>query len=166
MENNSMASQHYHRLLEEISQLTLIPETVLSQELTHLSIRGVDFSMYPVGNQAQAHLVIHCDLGSLPDKRREEVLSRLLDTNFHMVNSAKPVTFCRNEQSGHMMLSAAQPLSGLTGQAVLDQMGSLADYALAWRQNFFLSDTTSKPRTPVVAKETQLPRTSFSRRAL
>jgi hypothetical protein len=161
-----MAIPHqYRRLLDEIRQLALLPESILSHELTHLTIRGVDFSMYPVGDQQQEHVLIHCELGALPDKRREEVLIRLMDTNFHMVNSAKSVTFCRNEQSGHMMLSAAQPLADLSGKAVLDQMGSLADYALAWREHFFLGDSSSKQRT-TAAPAPQPARTVLSQRAL
>ncbi|SDH57723.1 Tir chaperone protein (CesT) family protein [Pseudomonas flavescens] len=158
-----MAVPHqYRQLLDEIQQLTLVPEALLSPELTHLNVRGVDFSLYPVGDQGQEHVVTHCDLGALPDKAREEAMLRLLDTNFQLVNAAKPVTFCRNEHSGHMMLSMAQPLSSLTGQSILDQMGTLADYALVWRQTFFLDKAAPKPQPSSTA---QLPRTFSATRA-
>ena len=154
---------HYRRLLDEIHQLTHVPEALLSRELIHLSIRGVDFSIYPVGDQNQEYVLIHCDLGALPEKRREEALLRLLDTNFHLINSAKPVTFCRNEQSGNMLLSTAQPLlASLSGQSVLDQMGSLVDYALVWRQTFFLDQTVSRPSA---SSTSQPPRTLGVRRS-
>jgi hypothetical protein len=158
--------RQYVQLLAQIRELTLLPESLLSQELSHLSIKGVDFSMYPVGEEDNAFLVTHCDLGALPDARREEVLMRLMDSNFHMVNSGKPVTFCRNEETGHMMLSAAQPFSLLSGQAILDQMSSLADYALAWRQTYFLS--SNKPKQQLSARTQQAPaqRTVLSQRAL
>ncbi len=158
--------RQYVQLLAQIRELTLLPESLLSQELSHLSIKGVDFSMYPVGEEDNAFLVTHCDLGALPDARREEVLMRLMDTNFHMVNSAKPVTFCRNEETGHMMLSAAQPLAMVSGQSILDQMGSLADYALAWRETYFLSDSAAKKRPAASAQQAPLPRTVLSQRAL
>lgn len=159
-----MAVPHqYRRLLDEIHQLTHVPEALLSRELIHLSIRGVDFSIYPVGDQDQEHVVIHCDLGALPEKRREEALLRLLDTNFHLINSAKPITFCRNEQSGNLLLSTAQPLlASLSGQSILDQMGSLVDYALVWRQTFFLDQKASTPQAPIA---NQPPQTFGARRA-
>jgi hypothetical protein len=152
----------YVQLMAEIQALTLLPASLLSQELVHLSVKGVNFSMYPVGEDDRAYVVTHCDLGDLPGQRREAVLLRLLDCNFHMINSAKPVSFCRNKESGRMMLSAAQPLDMLSGQVILDQMGGIADYALAWRETHFLNDSAAelrnaiKPQAPI--KSTLLPR--------
>ncbi len=143
----------YLHLLDEIHQLTLLPKTVLAAELTHLSVRGADFSMHAVNDHDQSSVVIHCELGALPTHRREEVLARLLDTNFHMISSGKSVTFCRNEQSGHLMLSMAQPLSSLSGQVAIDQMGALAEYALIWRQNYFLDEASAAQ--PASGKQAQ-----------
>jgi hypothetical protein len=146
----------YVQLMAEIQALTLLPESILSHELVHLSVNGVDFSMYPIGENDQAYVVTHCDLGDLPVARRDAVLLRLLECNFHMINTAKPVSFCCNEESGRMMLSAAQPLSMLSGQVILDQMGGIADYALAWRETHFLNDSTAGLRT---ASKPQVPTT-------
>lgn len=148
-----IASSQYRRLLEEIHQLTYIPKSLLSCNLIHLSVRGVDFSMYLVGGHDDEHVIISCDLGSLPKKRREEVLLRLLDTNFHLLNSAKPITFCRNEHSRNMMLSIAQRLSpNLSGQSTLDLMGSLVDYVLIWRQTYFLDQMPSNSQAYSAAR--------------
>jgi len=158
-----MAAPHqYRRLLDEIQQLTLVPEALLSPELTHLNVRGVDFSMHPVGDEDEGHVALHCDLGVLPDKRREEALLRLLDTNFQLVSTAQTAAFCRNEHSGRMMLSLAQPLANLSGQSLLNQMGALADYATAWRQTFFLGKQA--PTSPS-STTGQLPRTASTGRA-
>lgn len=151
----------YFQLLDEIHQLTLIPKSLLCPELTQLSVRSVRFSMYTVVDQDQDYLVIHCELGALPTEQREQVLIRLLETNFHLVNSAKPVTFCHNENTGHIMLSMAQPLSRLTAQGVLDQLGALADYALVWRENYFLGTSYIDQLTgarPVRQSSSETPR--------
>ncbi len=135
-----MAMPHsFAQLMAEIHTLTLLPKSLLHQELVHLSIKGVDFSMYPVVLEDQACLVLHCDLGELPETDREAVLIRLLDNNFYMIKSIQPVSFCRNEESGRILLSAVQPLAMISARTILDQMGSLADYALHWRTTFFLS---------------------------
>lgn len=163
-----MAARQYRQLLNEISQLTLIPESVMSQELTNLAIQGVDFSLYSIDGQPE-QLMIHTDMGPLPDRRREEALLRLLDTNFFLFDAPRTLAFSRNAQNGRIILSVVQPLAGLSGKAVIEQLGVLAVRAQVWRQNFFEDEslqindsaTTRGDRsTPLAAK------TTFSRRAL
>lgn len=155
-----MALQNYRTLLEQISQLTLIPEMLLSEELTQLSIRNVNFSLYAIGEQKQEYLVIHADMGQLPSKRREEVLLRLLDVNFFLFEAPRTSTFSRNAETGHMMMSHVQPLAGLTGQMVLNQLDAIATQILDWRTSYFLgneaqaSSTSGRQSTQLSAKTT------------
>jgi len=136
----------FSQIMAEIHALTLLPKSLLHQDLVRLSIKGVDFSMYPEVLADQACVVFHCDLGDLPETEREAVLIWLLDNNFHLIKSIHPVSFCRNEESGRLMLSALQPLAGISARTILDQMGSLADYALHWRTTFLLNENLPERR--------------------
>lgn len=164
-----MAARQYRELLKEISQLTLIPESAMSQELTNLAIQGVDFSLYSIDEQPQGQLMIHTDMGPLPDRRREEALQRLLDTNFFLFDAPRTSAFSRNAQNGQIILSIVQPLAGLTGKAVIEQLSVLAVRAQVWRQNFFEEDvlqSTNAAATSQSRPGQSAVKTNFSARAL
>lgn len=135
-----MANAHYHRLVDDICQLALIPSTALLYQTTQLSVKGVDFSLHHVEGSDAGKVLIHADFGLLPAQQREAILLRLLDTNFHLSGGEYPICFSHNERTGHVMFSASQPLDNVTGSGVLLLMGHLADYAQAWRQTYFLDE--------------------------
>lgn len=158
-----MASQNYRTLLQQICQLTLIPEMLLPEELTQLSIREVNFSLYAIGEQKQEYLIIHADMGPLPSKRREEVILRLMDVNFFLFEAPRTSTFSRSAETGHMMMSHAQPLAGLTGQMVLNQLDAMATQILDWRVDYFLGNETQAGATVGKQGAQSAAKTTFSR---
>lgn len=134
-----MANQAYRVLLDDIRLLALLPASTVSYELTHLSIRGVDFSLYVVDGNVEDHLLIHCDMSLPPMAHREVALECLLDVNYYLFGVPRTCSFSRNPQTLHILMSVAQSLFGLTGKAVLSPMAWLADYALGWRDTLSLS---------------------------
>jgi len=142
-----MANEHFRHLVDEICQLTQIPSAALLYEATQLTVRGVDFSLRPLESAQAQTVLMHADFGPLPARQREAILLRLLDTNFHLIDGVSHSGFSHNEHTGHVMFASALALESTTAAQVLLLMGHIAEYAQAWRQNYFLDDQRPRART-------------------
>ena len=132
-----MPSATFRRLIDELCHLSKLPDPQALYERTALNVSGVDFSLVEREGPV-SEVIIHCDFGALPGRRREEVLLRLLEINFNLfIGSASP-SCTVNQQTGRATLAAAAPLQGLGSLALLELLGQLADMAKVWREGYFL----------------------------
>jgi hypothetical protein len=138
-----MPSATFRRLIDELCHLSKLPNPQALYERAALSIDGVDTSLVEREGQIN-EVIIHCDFGALPTRRRDEVLLRLLEINFNLfIGSASP-SCTVNQQTGRATLAAVAPLPGLTALALLELLGQLADMAKVWRQGYFLEATPAR----------------------
>lgn len=138
-----MALELYRQLIDDICSVALIPCTASLYHSTNLAIRDIDFSMqYSTGSKAGG-IAILCDFGPLPNRRREEILLRLLETNFYMSESPATPMLSFNDQSERVTLTCRMPLQSLRAEVLLGLLGELADMAKSWRSSYFLSGSAN-----------------------
>lgn len=138
-----MPSATFRLLIDQLCQLSKLPDAKALYERTALNIDGVDISLVE-REGAVSEIIIHCDLGALPTRRRDEVLCRLLEINFSLFTGSASPACTVNPQTGRVTLAAVAPLAGLGAVGLLELLGQLADMAHAWRQGYFLETTPAR----------------------
>ncbi|WP_223536823.1 CesT family type III secretion system chaperone [Pseudomonas sp. GL-B-16] len=133
-----MAKEHYRHLVDQICAHTLIPNPAALYHATNLAVRDIDFSLQYVDDSGHGDVAILCDFGELPDRRREEVMLRLLETNFYMSESPGAPMLSFNDQSQRVTLTCKMALQGLHAEVLLALMGQFSDMVKAWRSSYFL----------------------------
>ena len=135
-----MPSATFCLLIDQLCQLSCLPDPKALYERTSLNIDGVDISLVE-REGAASEIIIHCDLGTPPTRRRDEVLCRLLEINFNLFTGSASPAYMVNPQTGRATLAAVAPLAGLGAIGLLELLGQLADMANTWRQGYFLEAT-------------------------
>jgi hypothetical protein len=133
-----MATEHYRHLVDQICAHTLIPNPAALYHATNLTVRDIDFSLQYADGAGLGEVAILCDFGALPNRRREEVLLRLLETNFYMFDSPGVPMLSFNDQSQRVMLTCKMALQGLQAEVLLALMGQVSGMVKSWRSSYFL----------------------------
>jgi hypothetical protein len=134
-----MAAEHYRQFVNQICAHTLIPNPALLYHDTNLAVRDIDFSLQYIDGAGKGVVTVLCDFGPLPGRRRDEVLLRLLETNFYMSDSAGSPMLSFNDQSQRVTLTCKMALDGLRAEVLVALMGQFSDMVRAWRSNYFLA---------------------------
>ncbi len=96
-------------------------------------VGGIEFFVMSVSHPgAREYLVMAADLGEVPPERPEKLYQALLDAG-HNYHGAGGGTFARNPENGHIWLQWREPLSSLTVESAMEELKSLGDAALKWR---------------------------------
>jgi hypothetical protein len=140
--------EHYRQLVDDICAEALIPHAASLYHATNLAIRDIDFSMQYLDGPDVGTVAIFCDFGPLPKLRREEVMLRLLETNFYMSDSHGAPMLSFNDQSQRVTLTCKMPLRDLRAKVLLAMMGQFSDMAKAWRDSYFLPTAAQPQRMP------------------
>lgn len=141
-----MPSPMFRILIDELCQISLLPDPHVLYERAALNIDGVDISLVEREGPTN-EVIIHCGLGALPNRRRDEVLLRLLEINFSLFTGSSSPSCTVNPQTGCATLAAVAPLQGLSATGLLELLGQLADMANAWRQDYFLDAAPAQAGT-------------------
>ncbi|MBD1586839.1 CesT family type III secretion system chaperone [Pseudomonas typographi] len=148
-----MASSAYCTLIDQLCELTLIPNPSAFYERANLSVKEVDFNLTHNPGVGEGDIFIYCGFGPLPRGNREAVLQRLLETNLYLFSGPFSPSLAYNSETGQVVLTSNVMVDNLTAERLLGLMGGLADMALVWRGNHFLdNDARSK-----AAKATPIP---------
>lgn len=131
-----MNNERYKRLVADICQLTQIPVEGINHDLTELSVRGVGFSFFNVKDT----VLIHANFGPLPERRRDEVLLKLMSVNFHLFSGQHPCCFSHNQETGQVIFSGTVDLASIGAPQFVHLLGHIAEYARAWQHNYFISE--------------------------
>lgn len=136
-----MASEHYRQFVDQICQHLLIPDVAALYHDTHLAVRDVNFSLYYLDDVGLGTVSVLCDFGPLPARKSEEVMKRLLETNFYLFDSPGAPGLSFNEVTQRVVLACRVPLKDIDAPTFSGLLGQFSDMAKAWRLNHFLSDS-------------------------
>lgn len=148
-----MSLKNYHQLIDNICELTMLPDPASLYEVASISVRNINFSLLYKENPAHGDVHIYCGFGPLPKQQRELVLQRLLETNLYLCTGPGSPTLTYNTETGQVVLVCIFPLDVLEAQPLLDMLGHLAETAKQWQSDYFLGDepqarTQSAQRAP------------------
>jgi hypothetical protein len=135
-----MSIENYQVLINELCELTVIPNPETLYEMASIRVRGVDFSLLYNESPGAGEVLIYCGFGPLPQQRRDAVMQRLLETNLHLFNGQNSPSLSFNPETGHVVLVSVLLLDALKAQRLLDMLGYLAAMAQKWRETYFLDD--------------------------
>lgn len=133
-----MNNERYYRLVKNICQLTQIPINAIDPDLFQLNVKGINFNCYNIAET----VVIQAEFGRLPDGRRDMILLRLMNVNFHLFDGQHPSSFSHNESTGQVMLSYALELAHIGAPQFVQLLGHIAEYAESWRHGYFLDENS------------------------
>ena len=143
-----MSLQNYRQLIDQICELTMLPDPASLYEMASISVRGISFSLLYNEKGDSGEVQIYCGFGPLPKHEREPVLLRLLETNLHLCTGPGSPALSYNSETSQVVLVCVLPLELLEAQKLLDLLGYLADIAKQWQSDFFLGDQhTQVPQT-------------------
>jgi hypothetical protein len=142
-----MAIEHYRLLVDQICALTLIPNPATLYAATNLAVRDIDFSLQYFEGAGKGTVSVLCDFGPLPARRREEVLIRLMETNFHMSDSPGAPMLSFNDQSQRVTLTCKMALDGLNAEFLVPLLGQFSGMVNTWRSDYFLPSSTEAQQT-------------------
>lgn len=143
-----MAAEHYRLLVDQICAHTLIPNPAALYHATNLTVRDIDFSLSYLDGPGQGVVSVLCDFGPLPARLREEVLLRLLETNFYMADTPGAPMLSFNDQTQRVILACRLALESIDVEALLALLGQFADMASLWRTDHFLATSSAATRIP------------------
>jgi hypothetical protein len=135
-----MSIENYQALINELCELTVIPNPETLYEMASIRVRGVDFSLLYNESPGAGEVLIYCGFGPLPQQQRDAVMQRLLETNLHLFNGQNSPSLSYNPETGHVVLVSVLLLDALKAQRLLDMLGYLAAMAQKWRETYFLDD--------------------------
>jgi len=141
-----MSLQNYRQLIDQICELTMLPDPASLYEMASISVRGINFSLLPQENAGGGNVQIYCGFGPLPKQQREPVLLRLLETNLHLCTGPGSPALSYNSETSQVVLVCVLPLELLEAQTLLDMLGALADMAKQWQIHYFLGEDKPQPR--------------------
>jgi hypothetical protein len=138
-----MPSATFRVLIDELCELSKLPDPHALYDQAALNVGGVDISLVEREGSV-GEVIIHCDLGALPSRRREDVLLRLLEINFSLFTGSASTACTVNPQTNRVALAAVAPLQGLSAIGLLELLGQLADMAKVWRGGYFLDPAPAR----------------------
>lgn len=103
------------------------------------SLRGVDATITHDSWDRPDEAVIHVFFGHVPEHRELEALRELLNANYLMQQAWAP-SFCRNPDTGEVVLQYVYPLEEASGENLWAGMQTIIDRVLKWRKTFVLSE--------------------------
>jgi len=143
-----MSLQNYRQLIDQICELTMLPDPASLYEMASISVRGISFSLLYNEKGDSGEVQIYCGFGPLPKHEREPVLLRLLETNLHLCTGPGSPALSYNSETSQVILVCVLPLEVLEAQTLLDMLGALAEMAKQWQSHYFLSEDRSKAPPP------------------
>lgn len=135
-----MDSERYYRLVTDICQLSQIPVAAIDINRPQLSVRGIDFSF---SNLADT-VMIHADFGTLPERRRDAILLKLMNVNFHLFDGDRPCCFSYNDDKGQVQFSCTVKLTQIGAPQFLQLLGHIAEYAQSWQHSYFVAESARR----------------------
>lgn len=99
-----------------------------------LDVDGVLFALAHDPRAAPDLAHVYCDLGQMPDDRKEETCRQLLELNMTL----HPITghaLMISPHTGHMLLAASLTLQGATVKKLDDMLHAMTNLAQNWRKN-------------------------------
>lgn len=153
-----MSLKNYHQLIDNICELTMLPDPASLYEVASISVRNINFSLLYKENAVLGEVQIFCGFGPLPTQQRERVLQRLLETNLYLCTGPGNPTLTYNAETGQVVLVCIFPLGALEAQPLLDMLGHLAETAKRWQSTYFLTEEDSQVRTQTAQRAPALQR--------
>lgn len=135
-----MSIENYQALINDLCELTVIPNPETLYEMASLRIRGIDFSLLYKDGPGAGEVLIYCGFGPLPQQQRETIMQRLLETNLYLFNGQNSPSLSYNPETGQVVLVSVLLLDALTAQRLLDMLGYLAAMAQKWQETYFLDE--------------------------
>jgi len=135
-----MSFDHYRSLIDQVCELTLIPNPETLYENASLQVRGVDFSLFYRESPGAGEVLIYCGFGPLPQRRRDEVMQCLLETNLYLFNGQNSPALAYNAETGQVVLVSVLLLDALEAQRLLDMLGYISGMAKQWQESYFLKE--------------------------
>jgi len=140
-----MSVEAYRSLIDQLCQHAGIPHPQSMYEKAELLVDDCTFLLRH-GEKSESVLV-YCDMGELPEKSKEAVLLRLMETNLYMFGDVYNPVFSYSPESKHVLVLCARWLGEATGLTLLAFIKQLAGMAKEWRENHFLDEKEAKSGT-------------------
>ena len=120
-------------------------EVVNSKPILFNIISGdVRFSIAHVqDSETSAMFLLQCFYGKIPQNKEEEVIAKLLELNFE-ISAGRAIAYGLDAETGEVVHSWCCTIEGMTGRMLYARMSTLADLAIAWREEFFLDDASTR----------------------
>jgi hypothetical protein len=161
-----MAAEHYRQFVDQLCEHTLISDPAALYHDTHLAVRDVNFSLFYLDDAGPGTVSVLCDFGPLPARRSEEVMKRLLETNFYLFDSPGSPGLSFNEVTQRVVLACRVPLRSVDAPTFLEMLGQFSDMAKGWRVDYFLNDPAKASPTRATAPMNATQRAIQSKAAL
>ncbi len=117
---------------EALSRKTGAPVEV-NDDAIGFDVGGLEFFVMSVMRPGVGeYVVMAAGLGEVPPERPEKLYEALLEAG-HNFEGAGGGSFSRDPANGHIWLQWCEPISAVSVEAAMEQMQSLADAALKWR---------------------------------
>ncbi len=102
-----------------------------------VQLRGVDLAVLHT-RPTDAFTLLLVNFGPLDEDREPGIWRALMDANFLLVGPDAPA-FSRNPVTGEVLLQHVLPLADVDAAQLRARMVHMAEVALQWRKDFFLS---------------------------
>lgn len=141
-QTQSVNEKKFHHLIETICRAAGIKDCASMRENIVFRVGGVLFCLMHQNLLDPEHMSIVADFG-LPPSRGEpdNALRCLQEAGAGAYDDEEDPASWINPDNGHVMLMKRLPLTGISPQATLDLMASLADLGKMWRASLFLENT-------------------------
>jgi hypothetical protein len=138
----TMTTPAYRTLIHAVCRHAGILDATAVERDGNLRVDDVDFTLLPVAHPDGELVLVYCDFGMPPVRRREQALQRLLELNLLLYGGEGP-GFSFSRESGHVLFMVQMRLAKATVDAVLTVLRSTALFAHRWRTDHFLDDSSS-----------------------
>jgi hypothetical protein len=102
-------------------------------------LRDVAVTLLQLDNKRPDTVFLIAELGVMPEHRALAGWLSLLNTNLWLVGQNAPA-FCRNPETGQVLLQWACPLDSVTATDAYQQICAMADLACQWRQDYLMDE--------------------------
>ena len=141
-----MATPAFCKLIDQICQLANIPSSPSFYETADLEIDEIQFTLIDCCTDTKQGLVFFCDFGLPPERRRAEVLQRLLELNL-IASGIDTPAFSVNDNTGHVVLIGRIFFEKKSALDVLNTLVPYAAQATEWQKTRYLQES-SRSRPP------------------
>jgi len=132
-----MTIERYRALIEHLYATLGVDTAPALAQAAHLMVDGTEFHLFHGGLLEPDSVIMHCIFGTLPERRREEVLLRLLETQTHLFGVCSPV-FSHDASSNRITLMCRFPLKDEEQVlATLELLQFFSSMAKRWGEDHF-----------------------------
>ena len=139
-----MSVANFEELTKGFCELAQVSVPVLEADsfgmvAFHIRLADVNINVIYMPQNCSDHAFILVEFGAIPEDKEQDAWRALMEANFLLLQARAP-TFSLNPTTGHVVLQYAYPFFEATPEGFFQAVNNIADVAVQWRENFFLTD--------------------------